>query len=193
MNYKYLNDFELCFYVQENDDDALELLLKKYKPCIDNIIRPYFQKYKYTGIELEDLYQEAKIGLLKASRSYDSNNKNLFITYAYTCIERQVISYCRTYNNMRNYPLNSSLAVDYRFVHDNSTPFQSVEDILIENEEFFENKNKLDFKYSIIYELRYNHFTYKEISILLDVPMSTVDGRLRYVRNMLNNSLNVSI
>ncbi len=193
MDYKNINDYELCYYVQENDDEAMEVLIQKYKPCLNKFIRSYYQKYKYAGIELEDLYQEAKIGLLKASKTYNDSNNSIFITYAYLCIERQLINYCRSINSMRNYPLNSSVMVNYRIVSDNSSSFQSMEDILIENETFFENKNKLDFKYSVIYELRYNHFTYKEISELLDVPMSTVDGRLRYVRNMLNNNLNVSI
>lgn len=193
MNYKNINDYELCSYVQENNnDDALDALFEKYRGLIYSVIKPYLNKYKYTGIDEDDLVQEGKLGLLYASRTYNGE-KSLFITFAYVCIERHIINYCRTFNNMRNYPLNSSVVVNYRIIRDSSDNYQSVEDILIENENFFEVKNKLDFKYSIVFELRYNHFTYREISELLDLPMSTVDGRIRSVRKMLNNSLNVSI
>ena len=192
MNYSNINDYELCSYVQENDDRALELLFEKYKSLIFNVVRPYYQKFKFAGIDEEDLIQEGKLGLLHASRTYNGEI-SIFITYAHVCIERQIIDYCRTFNNMRNYPLNSSVVVNYRLIRESAESYQSVEDILIENETFFEAKNSLEFKYSLIYELRYNHFTYKEISELLDLPMSTVDGRIRSVRKMLNNSLNVSI
>lgn len=192
MNYENLNDYEICSYIQENDENALELLFDKYKALIYNVINPYYRKYKFAGIDEEDLVQEAKLGLLHASKTYNGEI-SVFITYAHVCIERQIINYCRTFNNMRNYPLNSSVVVNYRIIKDSSAAYQSVEDILIENECFFEAKNSLNFKHSVVFELRYNHFTYKEISELLNLPMSTVDGRIRSVRKMLNNSLNVSI
>ena len=46
---------------------------------------------------------------------------------------------------------------------------------------------KLD--YSAPFELRMNNFTYKEISILLDVPISSIDYKIKYVRKHLKNEL----
>ena len=34
-----------------------------------------------------------------------------------------------------------------------------------------------------------NNFTYKEISILLDVPISSIDYKIKYVRKYLKNEL----
>ena len=39
---------------------------------------------------------------------------------------------------------------------------------------------------SSIFELRYNGFSYKEISRLLDIPITTVDGRLYKIRKVLH-------
>lgn len=47
-------------------------------------------------------------------------------------------------------------------------------------------KNLFDMKHSSVFELRYNGFSYKEISELLDIPVSTVDGRMYRVRQILH-------
>lgn len=194
MDYKYLNDYELCYQVHENDDeDALKLIFSKYQPCIYKIVHNYYQKYKYIGIDEEDLIQEAKIGLMKALKSY-TDEDSLFYTYANICMERQLISYCRSYNNMKNYPLNHNVGEEFCYrISEDTVSFSKVEDILMENESYFEAMDLLDFKYRIVYELRHNHFTYREIAELLDLPTSTVDGRLRYIRKVLNDNLNMSI
>ena len=54
-------------------------------------------------------------------------------------------------------------------------------------EEFIRIKNKFDIEYSSVFELRYNGFSYKEISRLLDITVSTVDGRLSKIRRYLHN------
>ena len=48
---------------------------------------------------------------------------------------------------------------------------------------------KLSFEDSCIFELRYNGFSYKEISELLDIPVSTIDGRLSKIRVKLKEIL----
>ena len=50
---------------------------------------------------------------------------------------------------------------------------------------FIRYKNHFDLSYSSILELRYNGFSYREISQLLDLPISTIDGRLYKIRKFL--------
>ena len=52
--------------------------------------------------------------------------------------------------------------------------------------EFTRCKNYFDIDKSSVFELRYNGFTYKEISKLLDISISTVDGRLSKIRQTLH-------
>ena len=94
---------------------------------------------------------------------------------------------------MKNYPLNYSLSDDvFNYVKEDNCSYE-VDSILTENELFFECKNCLSFNQSIVFELRYNNFTYKEISILLDLPLSTIDGRLCLIRKKLKSILNINI
>lgn len=188
MKYKDINDYELIYYVRDNDDKSLELLFKKYEPVIYKYASLFYRKYKYTGLSYEDLIQEARIGLMNAIKSFNDAH-SLFYSFALLCIERQLINYTKSHNTLKNYPLNySNIEINDRteFI-DNS----DVDSILLENEKYFECKNLLKFNLSIVYELRYNGFSFNEISMLLDIPKTTVDGRISLIRKYLKNSLNL--
>ena len=188
MNYKNINDYELLYYVKENDDNALNTLFNKYDPVINKLASKYYRKYKYIGITYEDLIQEARIGLMNSIKSFD-DEQSLFYSFCVLCIERQLINYTKSYNRLKNYPLNSStgeIPKGFDFV-DNT----DVDQILLENEKYFECKNYLKFNLSIVYELRYNGFSFKDISKLLGAPRSTIDGRISLIRKYLHNNLKV--
>lgn len=188
MNYKNINDYELLYYVKENDEYALNTLYNKYEPVINKLASKYFKKYKYIGITYEDLLQEARIGLMKAIKNFD-DDQSLFYSFALLCIERNLINYTKSFNRLKNYPynsLNTFLPRNEEYV-DNSV----VDEVLLENEKFFECKNVLKFDLSIVYELRYNGFSFKDISRLLDLPRSTIDGRISLIRKYLYNNLKV--
>ena len=42
MNYKELNDNELVYLCNENNEDAINLVIDKYKSCIITILKEYF-------------------------------------------------------------------------------------------------------------------------------------------------------
>ncbi len=190
MNYE--NDYELIYLVSEKDDYALDYIFNKYAKIINSICNKYYAKYKYIGLSYDDLVQEAKYAVSKSIKNYN-DEKSLFYSFLIVCIDRHLLSFCKKYNNMRNYPLNYSLSDDaFNYVMDDNSSY-GVDSILTENELFFECKNNLKFDQSIVFELRYNAFTYKEISILLDLPLSTIDGRLCLIRKKLKSILNINI
>ncbi len=57
---------------------------------------------KYKGyIELDDLYQVASIGIIKASRNYKNDFNTKFSTYAYTYVLGEVIKYVNDYKSVK--------------------------------------------------------------------------------------------
>ncbi len=57
---------------------------------------------KYKGyIELDDLYQVASIGIIKAARNYKHNLNTKFSTYAYTYVLGEVIKYVNDYKSVK--------------------------------------------------------------------------------------------
>ena len=187
MDYNDINDYELIYRIRENDDEeAVNIMVKKYEPLIVNFARKYFVQLKYQGADMTDLVQEGRIAVFKALSSYDPNSVSIFFTYVTICIERRFITYCRNLGANKYSPLNYSVSDDclYEIKDYSCEPYN----IVIRNNEensIMEFKNSLDFVDSNIFELRYNGFSYKEISELLDISISAVSRHLCKIRNTL--------
>lgn len=98
MDYKSYSDEQLA-KVSKNDSVGLEVLMERYKTIINSQARKYFL---HDG-DIEDLVQEAMIGLFKAVMSF--NEKGNFKTYAYTCIKNNIISAVKKSNTDKNRPM----------------------------------------------------------------------------------------
>ncbi|MBQ3510885.1 MAG: sigma-70 family RNA polymerase sigma factor [Bacilli bacterium] len=189
MDYKNINDYEVLYQIKENNDDyAINILIKKYDAIILNLAKKYFQQSKYQGVEINDFIQEGRIAVMKAINTFDANNDVLFYTYVCVCINRRLISYCRRLNSLKNMNLNYSvsddaisLIRDYSYEPYNYLEIKSIEDKLIEK------KNNMKFLDSNIFELRYNGFSYKEICSLLDIDVSLLSRRLCKIRCTLQS------
>lgn len=187
MDYKKINDYEVVYMVRENDDDARKIIFNKYTPIVKKIASDYLEYAKLARIEYDDLVQEGLIALNEAINKYNDQTGNLFYTFASVCIERRIITYCRCMNTPKHYPLNRSLSDDAIYsMTDNKTPATYLDEVCLEWD-FVNFKNLFSFSESCVFELRYNGFTYKEISKLLDIPITTIDGKLYKIRKTLQN------
>lgn len=186
MDYKNINDYEVLYMIKEKDDYAQDIMFSKYKPVIMNIAVKYIAFAKSKGADYDDLIQEGYIGLNSAINNYKDDCDTLFYSYANLCIERQIQIFCRNISSKKADVLNNSCLDDITYMNQVST------DVLSNPENYnfnqFEDKmllkymRNLNFKDSCIFELRCNGFSYKEISSLLDIPVSTIDGRLYRIR-----------
>lgn len=66
----------------------------------EGIIYKIINKYK-NYFELEDLYQVAVMGMIKAYKNYDEKHNTKFLTYAYPYVLGEVIKYINEYRNIR--------------------------------------------------------------------------------------------
>ena len=107
-------DDELVLLAKENNEEALETILDRYKELVNMKISKYF----IIGAEREDIFQEGMIGLFKAIQSFDKEKNNSFKTFANLCIERQLITAIKTSNRQKHIPLNSSVSLNTT-VYDN--------------------------------------------------------------------------
>jgi RNA polymerase sigma-B factor len=72
------DDGELIRRYREGDESAREALVERYLPLARRLAR----RYKYSGEELEDLYQVASLALLKALERFDPERGSDFASYA---------------------------------------------------------------------------------------------------------------
>ena len=58
MDYKSINDYELVYRIRENnDDDAIEMMIKKYEPIICSYAKKYIKFASQHGVEFDDLME----------------------------------------------------------------------------------------------------------------------------------------
>ena len=71
MDYREYNDYELLSYIAEKNEEATEIMYKKYEPLITSIANKMFKYTKGTGLDVNDLIQEGMLGLSKAIDNYN--------------------------------------------------------------------------------------------------------------------------
>ena len=100
---------ELIIKAKNNDENAMEQLLQRFKSKVTAISREYF----LVGADFDDLIQEGMIGLYKAINVYDPNKNHNFSAFASICIHRQLQNAVKNANRKKNSPLNSYLPIEY--------------------------------------------------------------------------------
>lgn len=93
------NDYELVYLAQEYNEDAIEILYRKYKNLIYSKAYKYYFMLKHCGLEIDDVIQEAMIAFDDAIKCFNQENDCNFLTFAYACIIRKLNSLFRQYNN----------------------------------------------------------------------------------------------
>lgn len=105
--YSNLNDEQLIQLIKEEDQDALDFLMNKYK----DVVRKKAKTLFLIGGEKEDLIQEGMIGLYKAIRDFESARDNSFYTFADLCISRQIYNAINASQRKKNIPLNTYISL----------------------------------------------------------------------------------
>nr|UXE44609.1 hypothetical protein Hi04_10k_c2835_00014 [uncultured bacterium] len=97
------SDDELVLASRAGDDEALSLLLTKYRAFARVKARSYF----LVGADREDIVQEGMIGLYKAVRDFNPDMQSSFRAFAELCVTRQIITAIKTATRQKHGPLNN--------------------------------------------------------------------------------------
>ena len=189
MDYKTLNDNELIYLCCENNEEAINIVINKYKNCILSILKDYLKEYNIIGVEVADLYQEGLIGLMHAINTFDKEKNVSFYTYANACIRTSIISAMRQTFRMKNRILNNSYSLDMLIEDTNSSLYDLCEDesnepnnVLInkeEKEELLNNiKSKLSKNELVIFELKLKGLKNDEIADLISKDKKYIENAM---------------
>ncbi len=201
MDYKELNDNELIYLCAENNEDAVTLLINKYKNVILGILKEYLKEYNIVGIEVADLYQEGLIGLMHAINHFDKEKDILFYTYASACIRTSIISAIRQTFRQKNRILNNSYSLDKVFDDTENTLYEILKDEtndpnkkLISEESEKELLNEIKSKLSptelTVFELKLKGLKNGEISDLIDKDKKYVENTLFRITKKYKECIN---
>ena len=189
MEYKDFNDYELLDYIAEGNEDANNIIIKKYEPLINKIAIKMLAFCKNNGLEKSDLVQEGMIGLNHAIERYHEQKDVLFYTYAKKCIERKIISVVIGSNRNKNRILNESISYDddenmlLRFIKAQTlSPEEEILNLEIEEKLLQKIKEILTDLELQVFDLLISGFKYKEIAQILDKDDKSIDNAIQRIK-----------
>lgn len=181
--YKDFTDNKLISLYRENDDEeAFQALLERYKEVVKGVSRAYF----LVGGDGDDLFQEGLLGFLKAVRTFSEDGGASFKTFAHLCIESNIKTAVKKAYNKGNIPLNNSVSLSECFgVFAPSTP----EDKVLGDEaaESFrtEISEKLSDAERKVLECYLKGLSYAEIASVTGGDLKRVDNALQRIRKKI--------
>ncbi len=191
---KELSDEELASLAQNNDEMAVNTLLKKYKSLVNQIARSYF----LTGGDMEDIVQEGMIGLYKAIMHFKNTKSASFKTFASTCIKNQVQSAVRVASSEKNKVLSSAIPIIDQLNSDEEdekeiifpSDLPSPDEKLIEKESLKEIMTKIKETLSSlelkVLTLYLKGYSYNEIAKISNLNKKSIDNALTRIKNKLS-------
>lgn len=191
---KDISDEELVKLIKQNNNkEALEYLLDKYKDLVNMKVGKYF----IIGAEREDMIQEGMIGLYKAVQNFEGDKQSSFKSFANMCIERQMITAIKTSNRQKHMPLNGYLSLNSSAgeEEDDGKDLMEIfnanliEDPLetITKKEYYKNiENTIDKSLSEFEKQVLKRFingeSYEQIATKLDTQAKSVDNAIQRIR-----------
>lgn len=190
MNYDDYNDYELISYAKENNEQAKNILIKKYEPLINKSVSRMNKHCKKNGLEKTDLIQEGMIALNHAIETFNQDKDTMFYTYAKKCIDTRLISTIIQANRYKNKILNESLSYDNE---DNmllrvlKSPLPQPEEVVINDNSYMIEllKKSLTSYEKEVFDLLLNGFEYREIADILNKDLKSIDNTIQRIKSKL--------
>lgn len=196
-SYDEYNDFELLYLTCSENEEAYDILYKKYKHSVEIKAKKALRLVRGKGLDLNDLIQEGMIGLSEAIRDFKTQKDVKFSTFANMCIERQINSAITKANRIKHKSLNESLSLDDKITNYDKPLIDKVIDekendpskylINLETQkEFYEmlEKQLTSFELDVL-SLRLKNYDYKEIALKLNKSYKSVDSALQRIKKKL--------
>ncbi len=199
MEYK-IDDQEAILLVKENNQDAQEMLLKKYKYIISIIIQKYRQMAQSLKIDYNDLYQEALIGFIEAIHNYQDDKEAGLPRFITICVERKIQNTIKKASTKKNKLVTDSLSLDQTYnslsplmdiISDNNINNPLVNLTQKENVEELTTRIKsiLSKQEYEVYCLLINGINYQDIATLIEKSAKQVDNSIQRIRNKIKKML----
>lgn len=190
MRYEDMTDEQLIEKLRAGEKEIVDYLMEKYK----NLVRKEANAMYLLGGETDDLIQEGMIGLFKAVRDYDTQQKASFYSFAKLCITRQLYSAITASRRKKHSPLNTYVSLyetgeDQNPLIDTMEAGQSSnpEELLINQEYASLLESRLEEALSPLENrVLYLHLLgtdYKTIASLLDRSPKTIDNALQRIKS----------
>ncbi|MGB4438823.1 MAG: sigma-70 family RNA polymerase sigma factor [Sedimentibacter sp.] len=190
--YDAFSDEELIEKMKDGDDHAEKCLYIRYTFVVKRITSSFF----IIGSAMDDLFQEAMIGLIKAVGNYNAKLGSSFRTFAELCIRRQIVSAIRKSKVYKVINNNISLYDSYDLENDFLSTYEYAEMDKLNPEYVFINEQEENnyfeitsqylskFEKAVLTEYGKGK-SYEEISLTLNKNIKSIDNALQRVKKKM--------
>ena len=184
-------DETLAQRAKNGDDEALADLIERYTPLVCMRARAYARGV----MDVDDVYQEGMIALLKAVRNYREDTAGSFRTFAAVCVNNKMLSAVTAHMRDKNAPMRSYLSLSGREILEDLlaavSPETDPEKLVIASEESAARNRRIEnllspFERQVL-RLYLSSYSYEEMSRQLGSSTKAVDNALQRVRRKLRN------
>ena len=188
-----MSDEELVLRAQKGNSDAELEIYSRYKNLLLKICRGYF----LVDGSIEDLVQEAMIGLFKAIKSFSRQKEVSFATYAGLCVKRQVQTAVKKATSQKNLILSSALPLIGQSDDDEDGSSEIIipssdplpDEVLISKETVAQIKLEIKKRLSAMEQKVLSRYlrgeSYAEISKLTGLTNKSIDNALTRIKKKL--------
>ena len=194
-----MNEYELIYLAQEQNEDAREYLYNQYQPIIDIILAKNKYKIKKLNLDPKEIYNIALLALDDAINYYNADLKASFSTYATVIVRNRVNNYLREYRSNKNNYLNNTFSLEdeyidfiliHFFINYQKDPLTNLK----KRENYQELLNKIknnlsSFEYEV-YILYIDGLNYQQIAKILSKNPKQIDNALQRIKNKLKVFIN---
>ena len=184
-------DETLAQRAKNGDDEALADLIERYTPLVCMRARAYARGV----MDVDDVYEEGMIALLKAVRNYREDTAGSFRTFAAVCVNNKMLSAVTAHMRDKNAPMRSYLSLSGREIPEDLlaavSPETDPEKLVIASEESAARNRRIEnllspFERQVL-RLYLSSYSYEEMSRQLGSSTKAVDNALQRVRRKLRN------
>jgi RNA polymerase sporulation-specific sigma factor len=194
------NDEQLSILASENNEDAKDILFKKYSYIIDIILSKYKKSIYALNIDYNEVKQDANLAFTDALVRYSNEKESSLATFISVCVERKVQNCIRKGDTIKNHIYNDAYSLEYEYesfsrplteiIGDNSKePLTNLE----KEEDFEDLLKKISQSLSPlekdVYNLMLNGFNYMEISKVLNKEPKQIDNTIQRIRSKIKDLL----
>lgn len=178
------SDEELVLACKNGDENAYGVLIGRYIFAVRS--RAY--AYDQSSIDFDDLMQEGFIGLMNAVKSYDESFGTRFSTFAYLCIDRNILSTVKKTLSKKQIPKSALVFIEENgdFETDKS---ENPENLVISKENLNLLKRKITENLSgreqSVLNMYLSGHSYQEIAKDLKISVKSVDNAIQRLRRKL--------
>lgn len=201
--YKETNDSELLFMVNEENEDAKDILYKKYYYIIEQAMRKYAKTIIKSGVEYKDVYQEAMLGFADALDKYNDSKETQLATFITLCVKRRLSNLLRAATSTKSKFNKDILSIDYDYENYDSTLIDIISDdnkynplINIATKENLEATiNSCEAKLSPfetkVFDLMILEYDYKQIAAILKESPKKIDNTVQRIKRKIKDVIEV--